>query len=56
MTAIELKIEAYLKWLENEPDAVKVDLTGANLWEANLTGANLFNANLTGAIGLEEGK
>ncbi len=56
MTKEELKkkLELHVKWLRNEPDGVRADLSGANLSgadlsRANLSGANLSRANLSGA-------
>ena len=47
----ELKnaLELQEKWLLNEPDGVKLDLSGADLSWANLRYANLSHANLSGA-------
>ena len=42
-------LELHEKWLSNEPDGVKLDLSNADLSDANLRHANLSGANLSGA-------
>ena len=42
-------LEKHLKWLNDENDGERADLSGANLSGANLRGANLRGANLSGA-------
>ena len=37
------------KWLENDPDGIRANLTDADLTRANLTDANLTDADLTRA-------
>lgn len=51
MTSKDLKnvLEKHKKWLRNENDGEKADLSGANLRKANLREANLSEANLSGA-------
>ena len=56
MTTDELKaiVEKHGKWLRDEPDGSRANLSranlyGANLYGANLSGANLYGANLSGA-------
>lgn len=39
-------------WLNDEPDGIQANLSGADLSGANLSGANLRRANLSGAEGL----
>ncbi len=48
MTKEELKeiLDSHKKWLNNEPDGKKADLSGADLSNANLRFANLRDANL----------
>ena len=48
MTNEELKeiLDKHHKWLYNEPDGERADLSGANLYGADLRGANLYGANL----------
>ena len=46
---IEKLLENHKKWLNNELGGIRVDLRGANLYEANLRGVNLSGANLYGA-------
>ena len=51
MTNEELKeiLDKHHKWLYNEPDGERADLSGANLYGADLYGANLRGADLYGA-------
>ena len=51
MTKEELKeiLDSHKKWLNDEPDGKKANLSGANLRYADLSGANLRFANLSGA-------
>lgn len=56
MDYVELKtiLDLHAKWIRNEPDGKRADLSGANLRGANLrganlSGANLYRANLSGA-------
>ena len=51
MTGRELKkiLVLHKKWLENKPDGVRANLSGADLFGANLRGVNLSGANLSGA-------
>ena len=42
-------LELHKKWLNQEVDGIRANLSGANLTGANLTGANLSRANLSGA-------
>ncbi len=51
MTQEELNViwDKHKKWLENEEEGEKADLSGANLCGADLSGANLCGANLRGA-------
>jgi hypothetical protein len=51
MTTDELKaiVEKHGKWLRDEPDGSRANLSRANLYGANLYGANLSGANLYGA-------
>ncbi len=51
---LKLILENHKKWLENDPNGIRAnlseaDLFGADLSGANLSGANLFGANLSGA-------
>ncbi len=39
----------HMKWICNEPDGVRADLSGADLSGADLSGADLSGANLSGA-------
>ena len=50
-TTKELKaiFKLHQKWLNNEVDGIRANLTDAILTDANLTRANLTRANLTGA-------
>lgn len=52
---LEAVIEKHVKWLNDEVDGVRANLTeadlrGADLTEANLTGARIFNATGDGVI------
>ena len=51
MTLEELNeiLEKHKKWLNDEEDGERADLSGANLSRANLSRANLSGANLSGA-------
>jgi len=51
MDAEQLKtiIANHLKWLRDEPNGIRANLTGANLRGADLTDADLTDANLRGA-------
>ena len=51
MNAEKLKeiLDKHLKWLRNEEDGERADLSGANLYGANLSRADLYGANLYGA-------
>jgi uncharacterized protein YjbI with pentapeptide repeats len=42
-------LAAHLKWLNNESDGSRADLSGADLSRADLSGANLSRADLSGA-------
>jgi hypothetical protein len=42
-------LELHKKWLNNKPEGIRANLSGANLSGANLSGANLFRADLSGA-------
>ena len=42
-------LEKHMKWLKDEKDGERANLSGANLSGANLSGANLTGANLSGA-------
>ena len=46
---LELILELHAKWLRDEEDGERANLSGANLSEAELKGANLEEANLEGA-------
>lgn len=48
----ELKkvLELHKKWLNNEPDGVRANLCGCDLWNANLRGADLREADLWSAM------
>ena len=49
MNARELKkiLELHKKWLNNEPDGKRADLSNADLSNADLSGADLYRANLS---------
>lgn len=51
MTREKLKniCELHVKWLNDEPDGKRANLSGANLYCADLSGANLLGADLYGA-------
>ena len=51
MTQEEMKslLELHEKWILNKSDGVRLDLSNADLREANLKGANLRFADLSGA-------
>ena len=51
MDATELRtiLEKHARWLNDDPDGERANLSGANLSGANLTWANLSGADLTGA-------
>ena len=51
MKALELKniLNLHAKWLKNDKDGIRADLSGADLSGAYLSGAYLFDANLSGA-------
>lgn len=44
-------LEKHSKFLNNEPDGERANLSGADLSRTNLSGANLSGANLYGAVG-----
>jgi len=46
---IKKMLEDHRKWIENNPEGIRANLSEANLWEANLSGANLSEANLSRA-------
>jgi len=46
---IKKVLELHAKFLNNETEGVRANLSGANLSGANLSGANLSEANLSGA-------
>jgi uncharacterized protein YjbI with pentapeptide repeats len=43
------RLKLHAKWVNGEPDGVRLQAQNANLSGANLSGANLFGANLFGA-------
>ena len=47
MVNLKETLELHKKWLNDEPDGVKANLSYANLSDANLRGANLRGANLS---------
>ncbi len=51
ITNDELKeiLRRHILWLNGDPDGVRADLSGANLYEADLRGADLREADLRGA-------
>ena len=46
---LALILDKHKKWLNDDPDGKRADLSGANLSYANLSGADLSYANLRGA-------
>ena len=42
-------LKLHKKWIKNEADGIRADLSGADLREANLYGADLYRADLSGA-------
>ena len=54
MNNLELQdiLKLHEKWVNDEPDGIRADLSGANLIRADLIRANLSGANLSGATGI----
>ena len=46
---LSLILDKHKKWLNDDPDGERADLSGANLSGADLSGANLSYADLSGA-------